>query len=177
MNEQLRTLKNKLRSRGQWHPPIRTANTFTPTILDISDLSTAINLLTQLIASTHPDRQLTPQPALSTYSWTWDPTWHEFYTYIPDQNVYVYLSRWKLDEERGVWEHLSMANANLMPNTAADVLGAWEDWVWDPVWKEWRLELREEEGDNGESYMFASRWQIQEDGDWVYVGRLGEAGQ
>lgn len=64
-----------------------------------------------------------------------------------------------------------MATANLMPDTMAELLGSWEDWTWYPLWKEWGLVLQEGEGDeDGAVYIFPSRWQVQEDGDWVYVG-------
>ncbi|KAF1852019.1 uncharacterized protein K460DRAFT_325514 [Cucurbitaria berberidis CBS 394.84] len=175
LEEHLSTLENQLRSRGQWHAPTRQSATSTPTILEISDLSTAINLLAHIITSTYPSCHMTPQSLFSTYSWSWDPAWHEFYTYLPRQNTYVYLSQWKLNEVRGVWEYVSMADANLMPDTAAEMLGAWEDWMWDPSLKEWRLEVKTEGGD-GESCICASRWQVQNNGEWVYVGILGNVG-
>lgn len=169
---QLRAIERQLRSRGDWQPPDQLPHSSIPTILDITDLSNAITLLGHLVNSTKPTRQDTPQQTLSAYSWTWDPAWHEFYTYIPSQQTYVYLSRWKLNETRNVWEHVSMAGVNLLPDTAVETLGAWEDWVWDSTWRQWYLEV--EEVDTGEkSQIFASPWRVQGDGEWVYVGRIG----
>lgn len=177
MELHLRSLENQLRLRGQWNPPLRHSNTFPPAFLDLSDLSNAITLLSHLITETLPSLHPTPQLSLSTYSWTWDPAWHEFHTYIPEEKTYVYLSEWKLNEARGVWEHVSKADVDLMPDVAAEVLGAWEDWMWDPVGKEWRIEIKGQESGDGGSYVFPSRWQVQEDGEWVYAGMLRAVGQ
>jgi hypothetical protein len=171
LEAQLRTFEQQLRSRGDWKLPDQLPNPSIPTILDLADLSNAITLLDHLIESTKPTQQNTPQQTLSSYSWTWDPEWHEFYTYIPSQEVWVYLSRWKLNEIRNVWEHVSMSGANLMPDTAAEMLGAWEDWVWDSMWRRWYLDV--DEIDTGEkSQIFASPWRIHADGEWVYVGGI-----
>jgi hypothetical protein len=171
---QLQVFEQQLRSRGDWHPPEEISNASIPTILDITDLSNAITLLGQLISSTSPAHQTTPQQTLSAYSWTWDPAWHEFYTYIPSQQTYVYLSRWKLNKIRNVWEHVTMAEVNLLPDVAVVMLGAWEDWTWDTTWQQWYLEV--DESDIGEkSQIFASPWQVQREGEWAYVGRIGSA--
>ncbi|KAI4645046.1 hypothetical protein J4E93_005845 [Alternaria ventricosa] len=169
---QLRVLEQRLRSRGDWHPSDQVLNIPLPTILDIVDLSNAITLLDQLITSTSPGEQATPQQTLSAYSWTWDPAWHEFYTYMPSQQTYLYLSRWKLNETRNVWEHVSMAGVNLMPTVAVEMLGAWEDWTWDSTWKQWYLDVSENDTEE-KSQIFASPWRVQGDGEWVYVGRIG----
>jgi hypothetical protein len=171
LENDLRTLEKQLRSQGRWQPPPHTSETPTPTMLDIPDLSNAINLLSHLITRT--SHRKTPQSSLSTYSWTWDPAWHEFYTYIPSQQTYVYLSRWKLNEVRNVWEHVNMANTHLLPDAAAERLGAWEDWVWDDVWCQWYLEVKEE-GTDETCHLFPSQWQVQENGEWEYVGRIGQ---
>jgi hypothetical protein len=173
LEDDLRTLEKQLRSQGRWQlsPHASGTETRTPTMLDISDLSHAINLLSHLITKTSPRK--TPQPSLSIYSWTWDPAWHEFYTYIPSQQTYVYLSRWKLNEVRNVWEHVNMANTHLLPDAAAEMLGAWEDWVWDDVWQQWYLEVREE-GTDEMCHLFPSQWQVQENGEWEYMGRIGQ---
>jgi hypothetical protein len=172
LEAQLRILERQLRSRGDWHPPAQISNSSMPAILDITDLANAVRLLGHLINSTNSAQHPTPQQTLSAYSWTWDPAWHEFYTYIPSQQTYLYLSRWKLNETRNVWEHVSMAGANLLPHTAAEMLGAWEDWTWDSTWQQWYLEM--DEGGIGEkSQIFASPWHVQGDGEWVYDGRIG----
>jgi hypothetical protein len=170
LEDQLRSSEKQLRSQGRWHRPARSSHPPLPTVLDISDLSNATNLLSHLITKT--SYRETPQPSFAAYSWTWDPTWHEFYTYIPSQQTYVYLSRWKLNEVRNVWEHVSMAN-NILPDAAAEMFGAWEDWEWDPVWGQWYLEV-EEKGTDEKCHVFPSQWQIQENGEWEYVGRIGQ---
>ncbi|KAH7392501.1 hypothetical protein BKA66DRAFT_557793 [Pyrenochaeta sp. MPI-SDFR-AT-0127] len=173
--EQLRLLELQLRSRGQWKPPRQRSNVPVPTILDMSDLSSAIDLLTHIVTSTQPHRQMTPQTSLSAYSWKWDPEWKEFYTYLPERQTYVYLSKWKFNEARNIWEHVDMAHQALAPDTAVEVLGAWEDWTWDPIWGEWFLEMKGEEGDDGRCCIFASRWHVQDDGEWVHVVRFRDA--
>jgi hypothetical protein len=67
-----------------------------------------------------------------------------------------------------------MAGVNLMPDVAVEMLGAWEDWTWDSTWQQWYLEV-EESGIGEKSQIFASPWQVQRDGEWVYVGRIGAA--
>ena len=169
LKERLQISEQQLRSRGDWQPPQQLPNLSISAILDLADLSNAVTLLDHLINSTKSTQQNTPQTTLSSYTWTWDPTWHEFYTYIPAQQVWVYLSRWKLNEIRNVWEHVSMSGVNLMPNVAAEMLGAWEDWVWDPTWQRWYLQVYEFDTSE-KSQIFASPWRIRDDGEWVYVG-------
>jgi len=65
-----------------------------------------------------------------------------------------------------------MNGAELEPETAAELLGSWDDWIWDPLWKQWHLDVS---GDDGKMCVFASRWQVQESGEWVYVGRVGNS--
>ena len=171
LEDQLRMLEKRLRSQGRWHQPNSSSHSALPAVLDLSDLTNAINLLSHLITKTSARK--TPQPSFAAYSWTWDPMWHEFYTYIPPQQTYVYLSRWRLNEVRDVWEHVSMANTNILPDAAAETFGAWEDWEWDPVWGQWYLEV-EEEGTDEKCQVFPSQWQMQENGEWEYVGRIGQ---
>jgi hypothetical protein len=170
LEDDLRTLEKRLRSQGRWRPSPQSPEPPTPTVLDISDLSNAINLLSHLIMKT--SHRKTPQLSFSAYSWTWDPAWHEFYTYIPSQQTYVYLSRWKLNEVRNVWEHVSMANILMQPDTAAEMIGPWEEWLWDEVWGQWYLKV-EYEGTDEKCHLFPSQWQVQENGEWEYVGRIG----
>ncbi|RMZ74218.1 hypothetical protein GMOD_00003224 [Pyrenophora seminiperda CCB06] len=172
LDEQLKILERQLRSRGGWHPPTRSMKIPSTEVLDMSDLSQAVALLRNLIYSTDPAQHTTPQRSLSAYSWVWDPVWHEFYTYITSQRMYIYLSRWRLNEARNVWEHVSVAGNNILPNVAAEMFGAWEDWTWDPVLG-WYLDSKEE-GTDEKIQVFASPWQVQEDGEWVYVGMLGQ---
>jgi hypothetical protein len=169
LEEHIEMLEQQLRSQGRWRPLSDSPKTPIQNLLDISDLSNAINLLSHLITKT--SRQKTPQPSFSAYSWTWDPAWHEFYTYVPSQQTYVYLSRWKLNEERNVWEHVSMANTNILPDVAAEMFGSWDDWAWDSVWKQWYLEV-EEEGTDEQCHVFPSQWQVQDNGEWEYVGSI-----
>jgi hypothetical protein len=169
LEEDLRTLEKQLHSQGRWRPTPHSSETSTPTMLDISDLANATNLLSHLIIET--SRRRTPQPFFSAYSWTWDPAWHEFYTYVPSQQTYTYLSRWRLNGVRNVWEHVSMANMLILPDTAAEMIGPWEDWMWDEVWGQWYLEV-EDEGTDEKCHLFPSQWQVQENGEWEYVGRI-----
>jgi hypothetical protein len=68
---------------------------------------------------------------------------------------------------------VNMANTHLLPDAAAEMLGAWEDWVWDDVWQQWYLEVREE-GIDEMCHLFPSQWQVQENGEWEYMGRIGQ---
>jgi hypothetical protein len=176
LEKQLSALETQLRLRGHWYPSTRIqSNAEKPTILDISDLSNAVHLLTRIITVTQSPRQLTPQPSFSSYEWHWDPAWHEYYTCTSSSQTYIYLSRWRLNKIRNVWEHVSMAGGNLMPDTAAELLGAWEDWEFDPIWGDWCLKLDGEKEEDAGCYLFASKWQVQADGEWVFVGRVSGA--
>jgi hypothetical protein len=168
LDERLQHCEEKLRIRRQWQPPAIPPRSPEYSIIDLSDLSSAIALLEDLVKHSSPSKKLTPHPSFSQYPWTWDPLWKEFYT--RDQSAYIYLSRWRLNETRQVWEHVSMAGANLMPDSATELLGAWEDWQWDPIWKEWYLNVSEEDET---CHIYASRWEVRGNGDWVYVGRIG----
>jgi hypothetical protein len=65
-----------------------------------------------------------------------------------------------------------MGGADLGPERAAEGLGCWEDWRWDGTWGEWCLDVSE--GDGGEKIcVYASRWEGRGDGEWAYVGGLG----
>lgn len=68
-----------------------------------------------------------------------------------------------------------MHGAELQPEIAANMLGSWEDWTWDPAWKEWYLDISDEEG---ECRLYASRWESRHganpDEQWVYVGSLND---
>lgn len=169
--EELVRLEKQLRSRGEWNPP--SSDSPEATLLDtveLADLSSAVHMLRDFITSSSA-QQRTPQKTLSAYSWTWDPAWREFYTHLPAQNTYIYLSQWKLNEARDVWEHVSMAGTNLMPDRAAELLGAWEDWEWDATARQWYLDMGS--GNSEKIQLFASPWQVREDGEWIYVGTIG----
>jgi hypothetical protein len=173
LQQQLNMLEKQLHLRGEWLPPAYLEDASSSSILDLADLSNAINILGQLVSSTSPAKHHTPQQTLSIYNWSWDPAWHEFYTYIPSRKTYIYLSRWKLNEARDVWEHVSMAGVRSMPDVAAEMFGAWEDWAWDATMGQWFLDLVEGSGEKIQ--VFASPWRVQEDGEWVYVGMIGRA--
>ncbi|USP80976.1 hypothetical protein yc1106_08250 [Curvularia clavata] len=170
--EEVVMLERQLRSRGEWRPPQHSWDEPLPTTLDLANLSSATRMLSHLVRSAHSVQQQTPQQTLSAYSWSWDPAWHEFYTFLPTQNAYIYLSQWKLNAARGVWEHVSMAGTNLLPDTAAEKLGTWEDWEWDAIAGQWYLDMGSDTGEKIQ--MFASPWRIQEDGEWLYVGPIGQ---
>ena len=173
IKDDLKELEKQLRARGQWRPPTHSSALVMPSILDTSDLSSAVDLLRHTMSTSH-SCQILPQSAISAYSWTWDPGWKEFYTYHPLSQSYIYLSQWQLNASRNVWEHVNMTWSALSPQHAADALGAWDDWKWDPILGEWYLEVDREDGNGERCCVFASRWQIQEDGDWTCVGRFGE---
>jgi hypothetical protein len=178
LQARLDDFKDRLLARSDWHPPSPPPSVPTPAILDITDLSSAVDLLDQVITHSDPSHRLTPHPSFTAHPWTWDATWKEFYTFVPDQQTFVFLSRWRLNAVRGVWEHVSMAGrVGLAPDEAAQMLGAWEDWQWDPAWGEWCLDVSAEEQDadgaGARCCVYASRWQVQADGGWVYVGRAG----
>jgi hypothetical protein len=163
-------LEKQLRSRGDWRPSSYSLDTPLPNILDLADLWSAVRILRHLVNTTTSSEQHDPQQTLSAYSWKWDPAWHEFYTFLPTQATYIYLSQWRLNEARDVWEHVSMAGTDLMPDVAAESLGAWEDWKWDEISRQWYLDMGSENGEKIQ--LFASPWRIQEDGEWTYVGTI-----
>lgn len=152
--------------------------------LDLSDLSTAVNLLVDVVKYSNPSTQLTPQKAFAGKTWAWDPLWREFFSTTPattsEPATTLYLSRWYFDPQREVWHHANMAEmaeSGLMPDKAQQRLGSWEDWRWDLGCGEWGLdvsyELEEEErGVGAKLWIFASKWQERE-GVWVYVGARG----
>jgi hypothetical protein len=175
LDERLQQCEENLRGRRQWHPPAISPRSPEYSIIDISDLSSAIALLEDLVKHSGPSKKLTPQPSFSQYTWTWDPLWKEFYAHLPDQSALIYLSRWRLNEARQIWEHVNVASADVMPDSATQLLGAWEDWQWDPMWKEWYLDVSKEtdSGEEEKSHVYASKWEVGGNGDWTYVGRIG----
>ncbi|KAF2829942.1 hypothetical protein CC86DRAFT_317324 [Ophiobolus disseminans] len=168
LDERLHALETKLHNRDQWHPPATPPKSPEYSIIDIADLSSAIKLLEDIFQHAHPSKPLSPQPSFAGYTWRWDPRWKEFYTHVPNESSFVYLSRWRLHEQQQIWEHVSMNSADLLPDDAAELLGSWDDWAWDPMWKEWYLDVSDEEE---RTFVYASRWQVQESGEWMYVGR------
>jgi hypothetical protein len=170
LDERLHALEKRLLDRGQWHPPPVSPKSPEYSIIDISDLKLAIKLLEDIYQHSQPSKSLSPQPSLSRYDWKFDPVWKEYFAGNSDQTSYIYLSRWRLDEQRQVWEHVAMSGANLEPESAAELLGSWDDWTWSPLWNEWHLDISDEDT---RTCVFASRWQVQESGEWVYAGRAG----
>lgn len=168
LDERLYDLEKRLEICGHWQPPgvpLKSPEYF---IIDISDLNSAIELLEDIHRHSSPSKSLSPQPGFSKYDWKWDPVWNEFFAENKKQTLY--LSRWHLDEQRQVWEHVSMNGMNLAPESATELLGSWEDWDWDPLWNEWHLDVSD---GNGRTCVFASRWRVQAGGEWTYVGRVG----
>ncbi|KAH7399102.1 hypothetical protein DE146DRAFT_612937 [Phaeosphaeria sp. MPI-PUGE-AT-0046c] len=172
--QRLNDLETSLRSRCQWHPPPHPPKSPEYSIIDIADLSSAISLLED-IARHSSSQPISPQPAFSKFEWIWDPAWKEFYASTEEGQIY--LSRWNLDGGEGVWRHASSSNANGFgagvgiggPDEAAELLGSWEDWEWDALWKEWYLNV----SDEGQCRVYASKWELRANGQWVYVGRMG----
>jgi hypothetical protein len=169
-------LKSKLRDHRLWHPPAVPPKSPEYSIIDISDLSSAVSLLEDLFQQ-HASSLAKPHSAhffFSKYDWTWDALHREFCTRLP-HSAYIYLSHWRLDEQRQIWEYVSMHGTELQPEIAADMLGCWEDWTWDPAWEEWCLDISDEDG---ECRIYASRWEARQetnpDEPWVYVGGLDD---
>jgi hypothetical protein len=173
LESRLQDLEHTTRSHAQWFPPAVPPKLPEYSIIDISDLSSAIRMLEDISKHISPAKPISPQPSFAQYEWTWDPLWKEFYTLISDRTSYVYLSRWKFNEQRQVWEHVSLNGADLMPDVAAEMFGSWEDWTWDPIWKEWYLDVSHETEDESRCCVYASRWEVRESGEWVYTGRFG----
>lgn len=102
--------------------------------------------------------------------------WKEFYASTPEAQIY--LSKWQLDTQQNIWSHAiannhghRAGNGGEGPDEAAQFLGSWEDWSWDPLWKEWYLNVSSAE--EGECRVYASKWEVREDGEWRYVGSIG----
>jgi hypothetical protein len=171
LSQRLSNLEHSLRTRNQWHTPPSPPKSPEYSIIDIADLSSAITLLENLHTTALCKPRL-PYSFFSEQKWMWDPMWKEFYSRDESQAAYTYLSTWRLNEARQVWEHVSMnGTANLLPDRAVDVLGSWEDWEWDEGVGEWCLDVSD--AGNCRCYVFASRWEMRGGGDWVYVGSTG----
>lgn len=172
LDDKLHILAQKLQDRRHWHPPINPPKSPEFSIIDLSDLTSAIELLEDIFYWHLQDpKPLSPQSFFSKHKWTWDPLWKEFYAQIPGQSSWIYLSHWRLDEQRQNWEHVSMNGADLLPNAAAELLGSWDDWTWDPVWGEWCLDVSNEEE---KMFIYANRWRM-EGGEWVHTRETGKA--
>ncbi|KAJ4985357.1 hypothetical protein SVAN01_09112 [Stagonosporopsis vannaccii] len=178
----LSALQSTLEQRQQWHPPSQSTSIPCSTdFLDLSDLSTAVGLLADVVKYSDPTTQLTPQKAFTNRKWTWDPLWREFFSTSSSTDgepaTTLYLSRWYFDPNHEVWHHANMAESGLLPDEAQQRLGSWADWRWDPGCGEWGLdvscELEEEERVIGAKlWVFGSKWQTRE-GVWTYVGARG----
>jgi hypothetical protein len=170
LDNKLHDLEEKLRGRGQWQPPPTPPKSPEYSIIDISDLSAAIQLLEDISEHAHSSKSLSPRLFFSKYKWAWDTVWKEWFTTVLDQSTFIYLSRWRLVEQSQVWEHIAVADTDLKAESGAQLLGSWDDWTWDPRWKEWYLDVSDEDG---KTCVFTSRWQIDEDNEWVHIGRFG----
>ncbi|KAF2994982.1 hypothetical protein E8E13_003696 [Curvularia kusanoi] len=149
LDNKLLTFQTTLQKRNQWHPPeIPAPIPCSTDYLDLSDLSTAVRLLGDIIASSNPSAKLTPQAAFKNREWTWDPLWREFYSPSPATDGQppstLYLSRWYFDPRTRIWHHANMADSGLLPDEAQQRLGAWEEWTWDERAGEWGLDVSEE---------------------------------
>jgi hypothetical protein len=185
LDTKLSTLQTTLQHRDQWHPPEKIVPIPCSTDwLDLSDLSTAVRLLGDIIASSAPGLRLTPQEAFAHRKWNWDPLWREFFSSSTtpaesqEQQSTLYLSRWFFNPRTEIWHHANMAESGLRPDEAQLRLGAWEDWVWNGGSGEWGLDVSGEleEGVRAQGarlWVFASRWVEREEVGWVYVGGRG----
>jgi hypothetical protein len=174
LEDRLDDLKSKLRDSNLWLPPAISPKSPEYSIIDIADLSSAITLLEDLFrqhASTS-SKAHSARNFFSKHAWTWDALHREFCTRLP-HSAYIYLSHWRLDDQRQIWEYASMHDTDLQPEVAAEMLGSWEDWIWDPAWKEWYLDVSDEEGG---CRLYASRWEARQETNpnepWTYVGGL-----
>ncbi|KAF9698445.1 hypothetical protein EKO04_003420 [Ascochyta lentis] len=180
LSAKLSTLQRTLTEREQWHPPPSQPPPAVPCstdFLDLSDLSTAVDLISNVVRYSNPSKELTPQVAFAKRTWTWDPLWREFFSHDAESHTSTYLSRWYFDPRREVWQHANMADSGLLPDEAQQRLGSWEDWRWDGGCGAWGLDVSHELEDGqrevgGRLCVFASRWQ-ERDGGWVYVGGRG----
>ncbi|KAH6618953.1 hypothetical protein C7974DRAFT_317746 [Boeremia exigua] len=183
LESQLASLQNTLEQRDQWHPLAQpSAIPCSTDFLDLSDLSTAVGLLADIVKYSDPGTRLTPQETFAKREWTWDPLWREFFSSsLPTDGepaTALYLSRWYFDARREIWQHANMAESEIMPDDAQLRLGSWEDWQWDTRCGEWGLDVSYELEDlelvaGAKLWVFASKWQERE-GVWVYVGARGE---
>lgn len=182
LEKKVTVLQDTLQTRHQWHPPpTSTPIPCSTDYLDLSDLSTAVALISDVVQYSNPSSQLTPQTAFAAKHWTWDPLWREFFASddsgVTGVKTSTYLSRWLFDPRTEIWRHANMADSGLLPDEAQMRLGSWEDWRWDVGCGEWGLdvssELEEEARKEGARLcVFASRWQ-ERGGVWMYVGARG----
>jgi hypothetical protein len=180
LSAKLSTLQHTLTEREQWYPPPSQPPPAVPCstdFLDLSDLSTAVDLISNVVRYSNPTKELTPQVAFGKRTWTWDPLWREFFSHDDESHTSTYLSRWLFDPQREVWRHANMADSGLLPDEAQQRLGSWEVWRWDGGSGEWGLDVSHELDDEYKEAgcklcVFASRWQERE-GIWMYVGQRG----
>jgi hypothetical protein len=171
LETRLEGLESKLRNLNLWHPPPIPPKSPEYSIIDVSDLSSAITLLESVFNQQYSN--LKPSSArlfFAKHHWTWDPLHHEFCTSLDTRSIY--LSSWRFDDQRQVWEYVSMAGVNMSPEDAVQWIGSWEDWKWDPAWKEWFLDVGDGER---EARVYASMWEARreeydDEVEWVYVG-------
>ncbi|KAF3040406.1 hypothetical protein E8E11_002311 [Didymella keratinophila] len=123
LETQLSSLQTNLQTRNQWHPPpSSTPIPCSTDYVDLSDLSTAVGLISDVVKYSNPSSQLTPQRAFASKTWTWDPLWREFFSSSPSSSAgpptSTYLSRWFFDPRREIWTHANMADSGLLPDEA-----------------------------------------------------------
>jgi hypothetical protein len=187
LSTRLQDLETKLRNLNLWHPPLIPPKSPEYSIIDISDLSSAITLIEsafhqQYSNSKHGSAHL----FFAKYQWTWDSLHHEFCTTLANnantRPRFIYLSSWRLDDQRQVWEYVSMHGVDMGPEDAMQWVGSWEDWRWDAAWKEWFLDVGDEER---KARIYASTWEARQGGEegeneaveWVYIGGSGAGHQ
>ncbi|KAF2036223.1 hypothetical protein EK21DRAFT_52338 [Setomelanomma holmii] len=170
LDRRLQDLEHTTRLHENWHPPAVSPKSPEYSIIDIVDLSSATKLLEDISRHTNSTTPLSPHAFLSKFKWTWDPEWKEFYTQLPNHSSYIFLSRWKYNKQRQAWEHVNISGTDSTPETAAEMLGSWEDWSWNPLWEEWYLPWSQMD-DGSKCCLFTSRWELRENGEFVYTGR------
>jgi hypothetical protein len=166
LSTRLSVLEQRFRESSRWEEPPIPPKAPEYSIIDVADLSCAIALLENSVPAPS-----SPRLVLGKCEWMWDPAWKEFYARMPGWEECVYLSRWRLNEARGLWEHVGLGGRDMGPERAAEELGSWEDWRWDRMWREWCLDVSSHE-DGEKCCVYASRWE-ERGGEWVYVGGIG----
>ncbi|KAJ4340778.1 hypothetical protein N0V95_007386, partial [Ascochyta clinopodiicola] len=96
LSTKLSTLQRTLLEREQWHPPPSQPPPAFPCsidFLDLTDLSTAVDLISNVVRYSNPSKELTPQAAFAKRTWAWDPLWREFFSQDDESHTSTYLSR------------------------------------------------------------------------------------
>lgn len=178
LEARLSGFEKQLCERGQWHQPnaTRTEQDTTskssrethdpaPAIYDLEDLEHAVSLIEKAISP--PKTTPTAYHSFAHLKWEWDAAWNEFYAALPSGN-YIFLALWRFSSLMNEWYHCGQSHrSDLQPEEVSELLGCWDDWEWDDVWKQWYLAMPGEEGEVCRVY--ADTWTRGEWGGWTFV--------